>query len=289
MLSEVANKESVSHQDSDKSAKIPITPRKMNFPFEKVEDKYWFGGNPIITVFFTTLSATFPAGEKTFIDAVNPFRAKVTDPSCQQQIKGFIGQEAQHCIQHSKLNLVFDELGLFASEVEDSLTRRLIKIKSRQSPEEYLASTASLEHITAIIGEYLLENIEIMEPASKEIKDLFIWHSMEEIEHKSVVFNLFMNCVNDRKLLKKMMRKQTAGFFYRQTIFFWKVIFQLRKIPSFSEMIVAFRFFWGRKGLFRKLVKPYLRFYKKDFHPNNTDTLPLLTLWGESVTEWESE
>lgn len=287
MLKTESNSKSKVSTYPEEPQPISIKPRGMHFPFENIKDKYWFGGNQIITVFFTTLSATFPAGEKTFIESVRPFKEQEEDPFSQTQIKGFIGQEAQHCIQHAKLNLVFDELGLHATDVEKNVERRLKKIKERQSPEEFLASTASLEHLTAIIAEFILENIEVMEPAPPEIKDLFTWHGLEEIEHKAVVFNLFMNCVNDRKLLKKMMRKQTLGFFFRQTIFFWQVMFKVKRIPSLSEMFEALRFFWGDKGLFRKLIKPYFRFYGKDFHPDNSDNSPLLALWEKNVSEWE--
>lgn len=65
---------------------------------------YVVGKSPLIAHLLTALSATFPAGERFFIDSVRNVRDKVTDDELQKQISGFIGQEAMHSQAHAQFN-----------------------------------------------------------------------------------------------------------------------------------------------------------------------------------------
>ncbi|MFT3924943.1 MAG: hypothetical protein QM778_20575 [Myxococcales bacterium] len=41
------------------------------------------------------------------------------------------------------------------------------------------------------------------------------------------------------------------------------------------------RFFFGKPGIFFKLIKPYLAYFKPDFHPRDIDCSALLAAWRE--------
>jgi hypothetical protein len=67
----------------------PIPKRKMEFDLESVEAPFWFDGNGLITAILSALSASFPPGEKEFVQSVMHFRDQVTDPVLREQMRGF--------------------------------------------------------------------------------------------------------------------------------------------------------------------------------------------------------
>ena len=84
-------------------ADLTITPRDLAFGRERPQDRWWLGGDPVATAFYNALSATFPLGERFFIDSVKAFRDRGS-PELQQQIAAFIRQEALHTREHVVFN-----------------------------------------------------------------------------------------------------------------------------------------------------------------------------------------
>ena len=94
-----------------------ITVRRMHFPAPASMDKYWFGGNPLISTFFYAMSATFPDGERFFIDTVRHYQPEVSDPALKQRLRAFIGQEAHHGKAHEDFNSALEAQGFPMAKV----------------------------------------------------------------------------------------------------------------------------------------------------------------------------
>src|SRR5438045_9495610 len=73
-----------------------IRPRNLEFPFGDDLPNLWHGGDPYVTHFFNELSLMFPDGENFFIDAVRHFKEHVTDPTLDEDVRAFCGQEGIH-------------------------------------------------------------------------------------------------------------------------------------------------------------------------------------------------
>ena len=69
-----------------------IKPRRMAFDMTELREKYFFRGNPILSTLMYSLSASFPDGERFFIDTVRHYQKDIKDPALIAQIRGFIGQ-----------------------------------------------------------------------------------------------------------------------------------------------------------------------------------------------------
>ena len=263
------------------SDKININPRRMSFPFEQMKAKYWFDNNSLLTSYFAALSAVFPPGEQNFIDSVRHYRGQIKDEALLEQIRGFIGQEGHHSHQHKIANKKLDELGLNASRIEAHLEGDIKKIVSKLSPQQQLASTVCMEHITAILAEYALTHPHMTEPMHPAVRELIMWHAVEEIEHKAVAFDVYQQCVGDDKLLRKAMVINTIEFVTRITCYQVAILYWDRKIPNLRDIKGAATFFFGKEGVYRKLAKPFKAFFREDFHPWDHDNAHLIERWKQ--------
>ena len=105
---------------------------------------------------------------------------------------GFIGQEATHGREHRAFNERLAELGYPVKRTERFI-RRVLTLRERIfTPRANLAETAAAEHFTATLAELLLSTAEVRDRiGDPEVRDLFLWHALEESEHKAVAFDVY--------------------------------------------------------------------------------------------------
>ena len=270
-------RERVSHTPDD----VSIHPRKMEFPFSDITQPYFFAGNSLLTVFFAALSSTFPAGEAEFIASVRNYRERITDPVLKEQIRGFIGQEGHHSHQHKKANEVLRDLGIDAVRLEKHLERDIARLTKRKFATDKfrLALTVGLEHMTAIMAEFVLTHPEVLEPLEPSVRDLLYWHAVEEIEHKAVAFDVYMQQEGDRKYLRRALKFVTWMFTIRISCYMVALLFWKRKLPGMADIRGFRRFLYGAKGMITNIRQPYRDFFKEDFHPWDHDNRDLIDKW----------
>lgn len=266
--------------------KLEIKPRHMSFPFGEVKNKFFFGGNSLLTVFAGALSSTFPPGEAEFIESVRNYRDQVTDETLKQQIKGFIGQEGHHSHQHKQANIALTELGIDAVRLEKDLEKDLKKYMKRKhaTPKFRLAMTVGMEHLTAIMAEHVLTTPESLGPLDETVQELLYWHAVEEIEHKAVAFDVFMLCENDQKYLRRVLRLVTVLFSLRIACYMVALLFWARKMPSWKDVKGFSAFMFGKKiGLIPSIRSNYKDYFKEGFHPWDHANQELVDMWKEKM------
>lgn len=281
MTTPVITSAAVSHTPAD----VSIKPRKMEFPFAGIKDRFFFSGNSLLTVFFGALSSTFPPGEAEFIASVRNYRERITDPVLKEQIRGFIGQEGHHSHQHKKANEVLRDLGIDAVRLEKHLERDLKRFTTRKfaTNKFRLAMTVGMEHMTAIMAEFVLTNPEVLEPMEESVRDLLYWHAVEEIEHKAVAFDVFMQQEGDQKYLRRVLKLVTWLFTIRISFYMLALLFWARKMPGWQDIKGFWRFMYGAKGLVSNIRQPYRDFFKPGFHPWDHDNRDLIEKWQNEL------
>lgn len=262
---------------------MPITPRVMEFEFSKLTNKLFFDNNSLKTCFMAALSATFPPGESEFIESIRLFRDKVNNPQLSKQITGFIGQEAHHGLQHKRINQRLKSLGFDAPALEQILAGIIKQRISRLSPKARLAITVSMEHLTAILAEHVLATPAVFDGLQQPVLDLMMWHAVEEIEHKSVAFDAYMECVGDREFLHKVMKVAIWVFLWRMTCFTVRLMWWNKMLPSWLDIRGFYRFMFAKQGLIRSLRPAYNAYFQQDFHPWHTNSVGLVEAWKLSV------
>lgn len=263
-------------------AKIP--PRRIDFNFSAENvPRYYVGNDPFLTTFVTALSSLFPEGEFFFVEAVRHYRDRITDPALKADVSGFIGQEALHSLAHKAFNDAATVQG-FQVDKLDRDVGNLLRLVKRVTPQIFqLAVTANLEHYTAIFTEMLLKREDVMELFSPEIRNLYLWHSVEENEHKNVAFDVYQTVSGSYALRAGVMIPTTVIFFAVIFAFQARLLAKDGQLLNVRQNIKGFNYIFGFKGVFSTLLPKYLDWFKPNFHPSHHDTDALLEMWREKL------
>lgn len=246
-----------------------ITVRNNKFNFKTTPFKYYYT-NKFMMHFLNALSVTFPGGEDFFVRSVRQYRSNNKNDPFEKEISAFIGQEAYHSLAHKQLNEYAQQFGISALEMEHYVDKSLKYIQKHLSNEICLAVTIALEHYTATMAEELLTNNKWLNNMDPDFVKLWKWHSMEEIEHKHVAFEVWKQHV-DNNILKNLVMIITS-------IILWNVllgitflfIYQDKNIgwfEKFDQSILGLWRLFGIKGFCTNVFKHIPKYFKSDFCP----------------------
>ncbi|MBT8138909.1 MAG: metal-dependent hydrolase [Gammaproteobacteria bacterium] len=269
-------------------SKLPIERRRVEFTLDDVTEKYYYRGNPQVSAFFASLSVGFPPGEAEFIKSVKLFEDQITDPKLREEVKNFAHQEAHHSFQHKLLNQKLNELGYQTGGIDNVFKEKLARREKQWSPQRRLARTVSAEHITATWAHWALGSEEKMQHFPTSMRHLLQWHAIEEIEHKSVAFDVYQQCVGDRRLLNWVYRH----FLYFEfplslTLTTRALLKQDNYKPTAEDRRVFKDFLFAKKdGMVSSLWPHYRAFTKQGFHPWALDDSGLVDDWKGTLSPY---
>ncbi len=256
---------------TSRKARVAIVPRQqLDFDLDGDIPRFWFGGDAFKTRFFDAMSTLFPEGERFFIACVRDFRDDIRDPELQQQVRDFMRQEAQHGKVHSDFNARLSRQGVRVDLIE-AKSRSMLQWFRRKAPARLcLAQTAAAEHMTSIMAHGFFDRPEVFADADPRIRAMYVWHGVEEIEHKAVAYDV----------LKDVAR---AGYFTRVfamlyvTLLFPMHVFAIMRhmlrIDGFSARqrlamwAKGLVWLYGPGGLYVPMLRDYLAYYRPGFHP----------------------
>jgi predicted metal-dependent hydrolase len=185
-----------------------IHARRVRFDYpQSTTRRHYVQGDLVMSHVVSVLSALFPEGEDFFVRAVRHYAGTVTDPELAKQVAGFIGQEVTHGREHRDLNERLQQMGYPTRRVDRFTKAGLARNERWYGPKFALAMTAALEHYTATLAEVLLDD-----PAARdllgtsEVREMLLWHALEESEHKSVAFDVYAEAVGDERIRVRAMR-----------------------------------------------------------------------------------
>lgn len=252
-----------------------IQPRKMDFEFDPSMERYWFAGDQFKTLLLTALSCTFPEGERFFVRSVRHYQKNLTDPLLKEQVKGFIGQEAHHGNEHEAFNAFMQERGVPTKKVSDFVLNGLKMQGKWLSPERQLAKTCALEHFTAMLAELILENPEFLEGMDQRMLPLWLWHAVEESEHKAVAFDVYQDQVGSYWTRTSEMAITTVEFIGFTIFHYAQLRAEMDDKRDLRSIMNGFNWLLGKPGWLRRLGPSYLAYFKRDFHPSKKDSSQL--------------
>ena len=261
----------------------PVPIRHMNFNFDASRAaKYVWRNNAWSSAYILTFSAFIPAGERFVIESVRAYRDKLSDPELRDRATGLIGQEAMHSKLHAEFNEMYDRKGLPVGRMAKFAERYLDTIMKLIPQKTSLAIACGIEHVTAIMAEEVFSHREGETEAHLDpmVRDFLVWHLLEELEHKSVAFDMYEEI--DGSYLHRI-----AAF-----MLIWAVsipcglysVDQMLKTPGFAQNRKEHLEGIGEQlGMFMSYAPAFFSYFKPGFHPDNSDTSALLSEWREKL------
>lgn len=255
-----------------RSEKIVV--RKPTWTFAEVK------GQPPKSTFgrmmFGAMSLVFPEGERFFIRSVKAFADQISDPQLKEDVKNFIGQEAQHGKLHDVFNrtilgLDFDIEPFLAWYKKYMFDILETQVEGLVGSKLALSITAAAEHFTAtwavngLDSEYIKANV-----ASQELRDFMMWHAVEEIEHKHVAFDVLQE-VDDSYPLRATGMVLTSLLlpFVISAAF----VDLMRQKKNFNPLEMAQSFFSeaSKGNIFKTFIPAIFAYLKPGFHPSDDE------------------
>jgi uncharacterized protein len=263
-----------------------IQTRRMSFEESLQEVPRHFGpdGDLLSSHIAACLSSVFPDGEDFFVRSVRHFRADITDPVLKQQVGGFIGQEAVHGREHRAFNRRLSQLG-YPTRFLERFTERLLAAADKVlSPKACLAATAALEHYTATLAEQLLRDEDTRALfGNDKVRDLFLWHALEESEHKTVAFDVYRAVGGTERMRRVVMNVITAGFIGGVALAVGLSLLGDRAAYNPVRLARSLKRLLGSSIVSRELWQELRSYNEPGFHPSDRDASDLLATWREEL------
>jgi len=248
---------------------------------------FYYEENPVVTSLFVVLSAMFPPGEMFFIESIRNVRNQIKDEKLLEDIRAFIAQEAFHSREHKTLNnhLIHSNYPEVI-EIEAKTKARLDKLR-KLSTVEQVAATVVMEHYTATLARLLLTDQLIKRKTTQESRNLWEWHALEELEHKSVAFDVLNaiggNSSKNRKLALARVTKHIMPIMFE----YWIKILK-RKDIRFSLKQLKDGVYLGfggvnRLGILSKAFVDMLDVRDENFNPLHMQTEQLEAEFREKL------
>lgn len=249
---------------------LTITARPLHIDREAPAPRWWMGNDPFGTAVMNALSLTFPDGERFFIQSVRRFSADLPE-RLAGDVRAFVHQEGAHTREHIAFNQITERAGYDIQPVLEHVEARLNLARARP-PIAQLAATMALEHFTAAFAHRLLADPDILADVPPELARLWRWHAIEEIEHKGVAYDVFLHATRDLSPLRRWRLRCRAMFL--TTLLFTTTVRETSLMLLAQDGVTGgsareglFRWLWRRPGLYRRVLKDYLAFYRPGFHP----------------------
>jgi uncharacterized protein len=274
---------------AQQSGMIPI--RHMKFDFKAAEiDHHFYLNAELATAYFASLSIFLTYGEDLVIDTARYHRQFVDDPLLKARLTALIGQEALHSKLHEELNNAFLQADL-PVKLFRTWAEWVFGYGFNRLPQPMkLSLMAAIEHFTAVLAEYMMNHEQIFFSSQDEKqRAIWLWHMLEESEHKDIAFDAFQYLSNHYAL-------RIAGFFPALITILVLISAAACLVPFYRkpknliswhywrDVPRSMRLLFGlEQGVYGSSWKHIFEYLRPSFHPNDHDTTPFLSYYKDKL------
>lgn len=248
--------------------------------------EHWFGGDPARTACWSAFSLLAETAEAQFMSTGRWLVDRVEHPDAAEELTRFMRQEASHSAVHRRLNGLLADRGLPIAAARASCDRLVDWLREESGEHGIAAMSIAGEQAIGEMGHATLDHPEHFEDAAGPVRDLFLWHWYEEVEHQAALYDGWQAVV--ATLDARIQRRQrwfgilAAGVFM---IIMWPVLAVLFARAGGARLGLrgwgsVGRQLFGASGLLRRSLYNVLALLKDDFHPFDLrDPRPSLARW----------
>ncbi|MEZ5269691.1 MAG: metal-dependent hydrolase [Microthrixaceae bacterium] len=255
---------------------IAMQPREYSFEDLDAIPKYWNLDNPVLTHFENAFSIMIPPGERFFIDSVRAYEDRVTDDEGRALIKAFVRQEGLHGEAHDRFNASYERYGIDIAR-QEAYAAKVFRRARRWLPAKIqLGITVFSEHLTAVGAHTLLDAPEVEDEIDPQMLSFWRWHAAEELEHKSVAFDLFHR-VGGGYATRMLSVLAAALFLAVPMVRITRAL--LREDPHEATSADRKQALAVQRRMGRRQLPLFLAYFKPGFHPWQIDDSGMLREW----------
>lgn len=271
--------EPITARGSATPAEHELIVRDRRFDRQAMVPRWWHSNDPVATAWYNSVSASLPRGEAFFIETLRDFRENLP-PKLAREIKAFTTQEINHTREHVAFNRLVSDHGYNVESIDQGI-RAMLELTEGRPKEFNLAITIALEHFAAIISRHLLSDPRYLDGADPVAADIWRWHATEEIEHKGLVYDVWLHATRDwsawkryktRALVAALITKKYFGNRIRDAI-------GLLEQDGYSRSKAKrklYAFLWWKPGMMRRMFFEWAAILTPRFHPWDHDDRALI-------------
>ncbi len=273
---------------------IPIRHMEFNFDAKEADTRFYMQ-TELASAYFEALSIFLTYGEDLVIETARYHRDLLDDPEFKQRVTVLIGQEALHSKVHEEWNEILKE-HRFPVTFYRFLARNVFDYGFKQFPQPLkLSLMAGIEHFTAVLAEFMMKHEDnFFHSEDEKQRGLWMWHMLEESEHKDIAFDVFQSLSGNYVL-------RISGFAMAFVTILFLVPLGGFFIPILRKPKNLFRWaYWkdakhsvellfGRKdGVYGSTMGHIFDYLRPSFHPNDHDTRAYLEYFKERLLNPEN-
>jgi len=174
-----------------------MTVRRMNFAFTPGMERVFVKDDPDTSYTFLGTWMMLPYLEPYLIRTMRQALPHIREPQLKEDLKRFCAQEGEHYKQHALANeLIRDLVPGFAAlkPIEMELDAEFKRFSKDKPLKFNLAYAEGFESMTSAMSRAQLET-GMFDRTDSPLADLAKWHIMEEIEHRTVAFDIYEHVV----------------------------------------------------------------------------------------------
>ncbi|HUU74170.1 MAG TPA: metal-dependent hydrolase [Burkholderiales bacterium] len=170
-----------------------IVVRDFAFEFPQDLDPVWRPDNPVVTHLFNGLSLVKPYLEPYLAKSTQAAIPYIDVPELVRDMHAFSAQESRHFECHRRLNEILKSNGYpELAQVEQKMARSYGRLR-KKSLRTQLAYNAGFECMTNGFTNWMInKRTTLFAGGSPHVVSFFLMHAVEETEHKTVAFDLYM-------------------------------------------------------------------------------------------------
>ena len=251
---------------------VDILVRKVKFDFPDDLDDVFPGDDIVGECWLAAFSLTMPSLEPYLIRTYRSLGGGITDPELASDVGQFISQEAQHHRNHTRINSIIHarlgpDVAAELQRIEHALDRDYRRFNADKSQRFNLVYAEGFEAMTCAMVVSWFDRTAKGEGSSRfgPWQQLFAWHGAEEIEHRTVAFDVYEHLVGSYPYrVYGSIRAQVH--FSRRIDRLQRVLLAAHGQPRRPHLPSWLRFGW----------RNYLRTFRPGYNPANIEPGPLV-------------
>lgn len=173
--------------------------RKMRFAFADHPVPFlWNETNPAFSAMANAVSFLAIAFEKMIVSTMAEAKPLLTDPVIAEEAEAFVRQEGQHSMAHRGHARGLIKAHPELKETLDDVIAAFDDLVANKPLKYRLAYTADLEATFTPVFKLMLDHDDtLFAPGDDRVASLFLWHFVEEVEHRSSALIIYNGLVDD--------------------------------------------------------------------------------------------